>query len=104
MTSSPFGDRRGGRLHRALVYFGLREDPRRPTEPPRRDDTPRSPSAPPPEPRPLTPRERVLTYFGLVDLGPGSRYGEGVSGRLDADIDDLRRRIAELEAGTRRDD
>ncbi|MEW1956987.1 hypothetical protein [Kineococcus sp. NPDC059986] len=49
---------------------------------------------------------RVMQYLGLADdvggaRGPGlSRYwtGRGVSRRLDEDLDDLRRRVAELEA------
>jgi hypothetical protein len=49
---------------------------------------------------------RVMQYLGLADDTGGprgrglSRYwtGRGVSRRLDEDLDDLRRRVAELEA------
>lgn len=102
MTSSPFGDRRGGRLHRALVYFGIREEPDPPAVPRGSEPSPERPAEPEPEHPPLTRRERALVYFGLAEPRGASRYGEGVSGQLDADIDDLRRRIAELEAGGRK--
>lgn len=90
---SPFGDRRGGRLHRVLVYFGLRDGPEEPTPP--------APPAPPPDPE--TSRwQNALVYFGLAESANTSRYGTAVSRDLDAEIDDLRRRLDALERDRRR--
>ncbi len=90
---SPFGDRRGGRLHRVLVYFGLRDGPE--------ESTPPAPRAPSPDPE--TSRwQNALVYFGLAESTNTSRYGAAVSRDLDAEIDDLRRRLDALERDRRR--
>lgn len=98
---SPFGDRRGGRLHRALVYFGLRDGPELPAKP--------ASATPPPGPAtrapdaPKTTRwHNALVYFGLAEGTSTSRYGTGVSRDLDAEIDELRRRPDALERDRRR--
>ena len=124
METDPFGRRRPGRLHRALSYFGLAEvrEPEtspsaRPTERQSADPETR-PSLPggsdpqgraAPETGTPAPRAKerswqrsALLYFGLVEGDPPSRYGAEVDSELDGDIDELRRRVAELEEELRR--
>ena len=93
-SQSPFGDLRGERLHRVLVYFGLRDAPERPAS--------RAPSAPPEEPVETSRVRNALVYFGLVADQNASRYGATVSRDLDAEIDELRRRLDALERDRRR--
>ena len=127
MESDPFGRRRPGRWHRALIYFGLAEERNaeaetstsaRPTErqaadrearasalpggsdPQERAASEPGPAAPPDKERPW--HRSALLYFGLVEGDPPSRYGAEVATELDDDIDELRRRVAELEEELRR--
>lgn len=92
-SRSPFGDR-GGRLHRTLVYFGLRDDPHAPAPAPAETA---APAAEADEAEPSSRWHRARVYFGLADDGGRSRFGPGVTGRLDAELDELRRRVDALE-------
>src|SRR4051794_4085749 len=127
MQTDPFGRRRPGRWQRALIYFGLAEErdvetetspPARPAE--RRAADPETRASPPParsdpqgraarktgtaEPRAKEQswQRSALLYLGLVEGEPQSRYGAELPSELDDDIDDLRRRVADLEEELRR--
>ncbi len=103
-------ERPTGPLRRVLHYFGLAnatdERLRHPASAPRDVRVTSSEDAPPAVDETST-RERVAraaqtaaVYFGLADDPdpPGrSRYGRDVAAELDAEIDALRARVAELE-------
>src|SRR4051812_9318836 len=95
---SPFGTNpRQSRWRRALVYFGLAEDPSSghsaPAGRPRRVNRRARPTEQPVETR----GRRALVYFGLAEGEPPSRYGDTVARELDDDVDALRERVARLE-------
>jgi hypothetical protein len=113
MATNPFGERRPGRLHRALIYFGLAAErdaagdtspggaPRdpEPAAPQQRRPAPAASNDSAPAPKPRTWQRNALLYFGLVDDEEQvkSRYGDGVTAKLDGDVDDLELRVAALE-------
>lgn len=76
------------------MYFGLRDDPHAP--PPDAEEA----AAPPGHAdgaEPTSRWHRALVYFGLAEDGGPSRFGPGVTGRLDDELDELRRRVDALE-------
>jgi hypothetical protein len=109
---SPFGDRRPGRLRRALIYFGLAADPNaEPDDEHRREAAPRREIARPAPMEPAAPEQarkerpalhQALVYFGLAGGEPPSRYGSEIPLALDRDIDALAQRVSELEDELRR--
>ncbi len=98
MEPTPFGDKpKTGRLHRALVYFGLKDEP--PAQPGSSTPTPtETPSAPVAPGKRRTWQRQALVYFGLADdEESSSRYGTAISPTLDTDLEQLARRITALE-------
>lgn len=76
------------------MYFGIRDDPNAPAPGPEQAVRPPARAD---DSEPSSRWHRALVYFGLAEDGGPSRFGPGVTGRLDDELDELRRRVDALE-------